>query len=487
MLVSLAICTIFFIIRGDHGSGDGSIHIIYGYNLQTTGRLEFNSSQLSSGTSSPTWTLLIALISSFVDRANMFLATEILSIFLFSFGASCAAYYGLKKHSSMMGWLLPGFYIFINLRAFSLGLQWEDALLSTVLLSTFLMVVFYKNTLTTKRIFAISILAGFTILSRPQEIVPIGLISVYFLFYNIDETKKNLAKLIFGAFGAMFISVIYFIWCRIYTGSFLPFSVAARLELKDSFNAVSLIDWDRLFFQKFLDPVTLIPCIICLVLMFLNKRIDKDFFGYLLLFLVSSSITFYITGGYKFNLYAIANNSIIFIACAEYLIKTTKDVTLKKETLYLFIGAFGLVLALSAVVKPGNGFSWKRIVAAEECNIRNKIALNSVVMLHEVQNRWCLDKTITVIAMNGITDQIMTPTINSPEMIPLLLRKHNVEYVELYQALATRHFPGETILGRAAHEFFIDKGSFYEEQDIVFTLINEVDFNYLPLIKISYK
>ena len=92
-LFSLSASILFFILRGDHGSGDGAINVIYGSNLQSYGRLEFNFLNPSTGISSPTWTSLISLLAHFIGREYLFLGTELLAILLLSFGCSCSAFY----------------------------------------------------------------------------------------------------------------------------------------------------------------------------------------------------------------------------------------------------------------------------------------------------------------------------------------------------------------------------------------------------------
>ena len=485
-LFSLTASILFFILRGDHGSGDGAINVIYASNLESYGRLEFNFLHPSTGASSPTWTLLISLIATFVGREYLFLGTELLAILLFSLGCSCAAYYGLKKHSNLMGWLLLSIYFIINLRSLALGLQWEDGLLSTISFSLFLMVLFFKSKLTLTKIFYLSVLATFVFLTRNQNIVPLALVSIYFVLVNWRECKEYYVPIIIGALTTSILSSLYFIWCYLYTGNFLPYSVKARYQLKDSFYEISP-DILQTFLYGFLDPLILFLPVICIALMMVNKNIDRQFCFKITLYLISSIILFYVTSGFNYPRYSIAFKAIVFIACADYLITIINAHSLSRIRINVIQGVFLIFIVISSLAKPGNGYSWQDITLADKCDARNEVAINSAIMLHEVQNRWCLDNSIKVIAMDGIIDGIMTPAIKNPDIIPIILRKNNVEFIELYAALADRHFIGQSVIGRAAQAIILEKNNNYTENNIIFMRVSGIDDPNHALVSISFQ
>ena len=165
-----------------------------------------------------------------------------------------------------MGWLLLTLYFIINLRSLAIGLQWEDGLLGTVSLSLFVMMLFFSPKLTLSKVFYLSVLASFVFLTRNQNIIPLTLVSIYFILTNIKESKEYILPISIGAISTSILSGSYFIWCYFYTGSFLPHSVEARYQLKENFYQISP-DVLQTFFNTLIDPLIFFPTVFCFILM----------------------------------------------------------------------------------------------------------------------------------------------------------------------------------------------------------------------------
>ena len=480
---------LFYFVRGDHGSGDGAIHVVYATNLQLLGQLAFNPGEFSSGTSSPTWTALLAGLAFWFPGGEIFTAIEFMCVGIFALVATFVAHTFRTKVGTGVVYVIACLFFLMNIRALSNGLQWEDGLLSTLLFALLMCFVSTSVLPSVGKVFFLAGLAGVVIMTRVSDSIFVSLVACYFFAKNPEFCRRHLSVIVLATIFTAIIALLYFFWSYAYTGDFIPSSVEARYELTRNFySAPESWLFDYLGATIF-DPVKLIPVLVCVFLMGYLRKINHEFFFWIGLYILGTVILYYATQGFNFGRYTMASNVLAFWAVARYLTVASEGVDFPRYLFQFFVLGFTCVIGLAAYVQPGNGYNWKQIVLEDQCYFRNTNAANQTIMLHEVQNRWCLDDSITVISMDGITDRIMTPAISDPYLVPSILEENSVAFMELYAPLASRYFIGKSVIGRAANAIVLSGAAAYSEGRIIFSVVpgSDTGVDKKVLVRLTYR
>ena len=235
VVIASAMFALIFMVIGFQAVGPGFplddawIHQTYARNLALTGKWEFIPGQVSGGSTSPLWTMLLS-VGPFIGFKNPFFWTGLLSIGLFT-GLTLTAYEIIRRVTSQSAALVGALLI-----ALEWHLLWSSSSgMETVLFCFLCLLLFYKL-LEGKGWFWVGFLSGLIIWVRPDGITMLGpvlLITIWRLIRKEMPIKK-----VIGLFIPIIILVFLYGWFNYsITGMVFPNTLYAKqLEYASALN-----------------------------------------------------------------------------------------------------------------------------------------------------------------------------------------------------------------------------------------------------------
>lgn len=267
LLLALASAGIYLLVTAARGAlgfplDDAWIHQVYARNLGTRFEFAFFPGQPSAGSTSPLWTILLAL--GYVLRIDSHLWAYLLGIGLFGVSAIFVARIA-QQISATSRFAVPSALFFL----FEWHLAWSAVSGMEILLFVFLSLILLERFYARERTWMLGLLAGLLVLTRPEGIV---LGALVFLGVGLQRRVSDLGFWIFG-FG---ISVAPYLLFNLATsGAIFPntfFAKAAEYAILFE-RAPLIVRWLELLWTPFVGAqVLLVPGLLYITFTLARKR-----------------------------------------------------------------------------------------------------------------------------------------------------------------------------------------------------------------------
>jgi len=230
-----ALFALIFMVIGFKTAGPGFplddawIHQTYARNLALTGKWEFIQGQVSGGSTSPLWTMLLS-VGPLIGFKNPFFWTGLLSIGLFT-GLTLTAYEIIRRVASQSASFVGALLI-----ALEWHLLWSSSSGMETILFCFLCLFLFYKLLEGKDWLWVGFLSGLIVWVRPDGITMLGpvlLITIWRLIRKELPIKKNIGLIL-----PIILLLFLYGWFNYsITGMIFPNTLYAKqLEYADALN-----------------------------------------------------------------------------------------------------------------------------------------------------------------------------------------------------------------------------------------------------------
>jgi hypothetical protein len=428
---ALLILAIEYVLRHTW-NGDASIYLPYARNAAHGNPFSFNPHEFSSGSTSPLWSLLLALPVGLAPNSTVALKAFYALMSLIAYGAVFAA--AVRATGSWLGSAIGSLYVVLTLCvAASLGFE-SPLVVSLVAASVWLAVgVGRRDAVTLRALGPLAVVWALLPLARPESalLVPVEILA---LWLTRDRSRRDLGLMAAAACLAAIPAVAYFAYSQAKLG--VPStSTAGRSEWLrehgDKFGPFYTSSYALRYL--FTSPIvfSFVPALAGLVLLARRPSRIARFaalaaagaIGAYFLLLTFVSPGFLDTGRYLLPIAPFVAVGIagVFGALAQ-----------RRVALLVAAAVAGVALvgvpAVRVLTDDARGlrnlpFTFDNNLQRGAADILNRSAeRGSTVLAYEVQVRWFLRSDLTVLSLDGITDGKVLPYIRDRDITGFLRR-----------------------------------------------------------------
>lgn len=253
---------------------DAWIHQVYARNLGTRFEFAFFAGQPSAGSTSPLWTMLLAV--GYLFHLDFRMWTYALGIALLAVSAFILSRFTF--HVSKLKVHVPSSFVLLSFFLLEWHLVWSAVSGMEIPLFIFLSLLLWERFYSNERAGVIGVLAGLLTLTRPEGAVMAGLVGLGLLFDLVrDETRNTRRVLRVVYFVSAFVLVVlpYLVFNGLVSGTILPNTFYAKAaEYAILFErAPFILRWLELLWTPFIGAqVLLIPGLIYIVARLVQQR-----------------------------------------------------------------------------------------------------------------------------------------------------------------------------------------------------------------------